>query len=233
MTEEKQSGNKTNKVLVVLCILLGLGCIFFALNTFVPGFQPVKSVEYVKLEDQKDELNVEYQKVQASLENSKTQIEGLKGQNAELDKLIAERQAEVDNLNSQIQTLMKNKNKTDSDRARLQELIKKLQEENTAYIAQIQQLAEEKKVLQEENKKLTTDLTVEKESNKKLSESNNYLSGKFEMGKLLQTQNIFATGVKTKSNGKEIETNKVNRLDKIRVCFETGDNKDVSDRVSK
>jgi hypothetical protein len=225
MTENSgNNGNKTNKVLVVLCILLGLGCLFFALNTFVPGFQPIKSVEYKKLEDQKENLNTEYETVKSALAENKAQVESLKGKNADLDKLIEQRQEEIDKKQAEIETLMKKANRSASETSKLKELIKKLQDDNNNYLQQIQQLAEEKKVLIEQNTKLTTDLTEQKETNKKLEGDKKFLSSKYELGKLLKTNNISATGIKSKSNGKEIETDKINRLDKIRVCFETGDN---------
>jgi hypothetical protein len=50
------------------------------------------------------------------------------------------------------------------------------------------------------------------------------LGEKFVQGSLLETQNLEITGVKYKKNGKEVTTSKVNKLEQLRICFETGDN---------
>ncbi len=221
MSENPSNGNTTNKVLIIICIILALGCAFFAYKTF----NPKKSVEYISLMDQKQNLDTEYQSTLKLLDDNKAQLESMKGQNADLDKMLAERESALNNLKMQYEALNKKANKTNADKAKMQALINDLQAQNKMYLEQIEKLAAEKKVLIEENTKLSTDLSSEKETTKQLTTEKTYLQGKFELGKLLRTQNIIATGVKTKSAGKEIETDKINKLDKIKVCFETGDNK--------
>jgi predicted nucleic acid-binding Zn-ribbon protein len=221
MSEEQSKGNNTNKILIAICILLALGCAFFAYKTF----NPKNSVEYITLLDQKQNLDTDYQTTLKTLDESKSQLAALQGQNEDMDKMLEERETALNNLKAQYETLNKKANKTSADKSKMQAIIDELQSQNKSYLEQIQKLAEEKKILIEENTKLSTDLTSEKETTKKLTTDKTYLQGKFELGKLLKTQNIIAVGVKAKSGGKEIETNKINKLDKIKVCFETGDNK--------
>ena len=221
MSENQSSGNNVNKILIALCILLALGCAFFAYK----AFNPQKSVEYVTLKDEKEKTDVEYQNTMKNLQATSDQLETMKGKNTELDALIKEREDKINGLTAQLSAISGKAKKSDADRAKMQAIIAELQKQNADYIAQINTLIEEKKILVEKNVKLETDLNSEKETTKQLSTEKEFLSGKFELGKLLQTNNIIATGIKSKGNGKELETNKINRLDKIKVCFETGDNK--------
>lgn len=221
MSENQSSGNNVNKILIALCILLALGCAFFAYK----ALNPQKSVEYVTLKDEKEKTDVEFQNTMKNLQATSDQLETMKGKNVELDALIKEREDKINGLTSQLSAISGKAKKSDADRAKMQAIIAELQKQNADYIAQINTLIEEKKILVEKNVKLETDLSSEKETTKQLSTEKEFLSGKFELGKLLQTNNIIATGIKSKGNGKEIETNKINRLDKIKVCFETGDNK--------
>jgi hypothetical protein len=219
---ENQSSNKTlTIVLGILCLILAGTTAYFANK----AMNPQKSIEYVQLKDEKDKTETVYQTTLNNLNSTSEQLETMKGKNVELDALIKEREEKIGALTSQLTTINKKANKTDADRAKMQTIIDELQKQNADYIAQINTLIEEKKILVEKNIKLETDLTSEKETTKKLSTEKEYLSGKFELGKLLQTNNIIATGIKSKGSGKEIETNKINRLDKIKVCFETGANK--------
>lgn len=221
MTENQSSGNNVNKILIGLVILLALGCAFFAYKAYTPK----NSVEYITLKDEKEKTDVQYETTMKNLTETSAQLETMKGKNAELDALIAEREEKIGALTSQLTAINSKAKKSDSDRAKMQKIIDELQKQNADYIAQINTLIEEKKILTEKNIKLETDLSQEKETTKQLSSEKEFLSGKFELGKLLQTNNIIATGIKAKGNGKEIETNKINRLDKIKVCFETGANK--------
>lgn len=221
MSENQSTGNNVNKILIALCILLALSTAFFAYK----AFNPQKSVEYITLKDQQVKTETDYQNTMKNLALTSEQLESMKGKNAELDALIKEREEKIGALTSQLSALGSKAKKSDADRAKLQALINELQKQNAEYINQINTLIEEKKILTDKNIKLETDLTAERETTKKLTSDKEYLTGKFELGKLLHTNNIKATGVKTKGSGKEIEINKINRLDKIKVCFETGDNK--------
>jgi len=221
MSENQSTGNNVNKILIALCILLALSTAFFAYK----ALNPQKSVEYITLKDQQVKTETDYQNTMKNLQLTSEQLESMKGKNNELDALIKEREEKIGGLTAQLAALGRKAKKSDGDRAKMQSLIDELQKQNAEYINQINMLIEEKKILTDKNIKLETDLTTERETTKKLTSDKEYLTGKFELGKLLHTNNIKATGVKTKGSGKEIEVNKINRLDKIKVCFETGDNK--------
>lgn len=221
MSENNNSRNPINLVLLGLCILLGVTCAVLAYKVM----NPQKSVEYITLKDEKEKTEVDYQNTLKSLDATTQELESMKGKNDELDAKIAERESKINELKTQLSAIAGKSKKTEADKAKMQSIITELQKQNADYLVQINTLVEEKKILVEKNTKLETDLSSEKETTKKLSNEKQFLSGKFELGKLLQTNNIFATGIKTKGSGKELETNKINRLDKIRVCFETGDNK--------
>lgn len=219
------SENQSSKrIWQILTVVFGLGLLFFILNTFIPGFQPVKSVEYQSLETEKAELDMSYSTALQQIEEQEMKIDELRGINDELDAKIAERDEEISKIKAEIDRIRSKKNASDAEVAKMKSLINQLQSENDSFIAQIQQLAEEKKILEEKNIVLTQKIDTISSEKSQLEKEKAFLGKKVELGSLLKTNGLYATGIKDKNSGKEVETDRVNKLDKIRVCYETGTN---------
>ncbi|MBK7958150.1 MAG: hypothetical protein IPK03_08505 [Bacteroidetes bacterium] len=155
-----------------------------------------------------------------------------KGINTRLDSLISVRESEMTEKKSEIERLLKKSNLTASELSKAKTLINELKAQNQQVLLDVDNLKKEIGILKEENSALTTNLQTEKETTKnlseaksKLEESNKFLTTKYDIAALLQTNNMQATGIKTKSNGKEVELNKISKMEKLRICYETGLNK--------
>lgn len=217
MSETNPSSKKTIYLVIILILLLInlVGAYFL--------FKGSKDLEAEKTEvvNLKDDLAG----LQAEFNSQLTEIESLKGKNAELDALLLERENEI---KGHLEEIQKWKNQSSYNKSQLNKLKDKIVEfesERIQFLSKIDDLTAQNEELIEVKQQLEKDLTSQKETTSILTEEKKYLSNKFELGSLLQADELTASGVKVKSNGAEKEVNKVKALDKILVCYQTGENK--------
>lgn len=217
--EENKNKSRIYIALIVL-LLVSFGISLFFINkqsTTIEKMQTELTDLETAAENQKDFLVNQYEDVVSLYDSLGEEYEFLKGINSELDSLLAKKGEENYLLRVEIDNL-KEKDKLSADEiAQLQALIEEYKKQNEAYIAEIESLVAQ-------NEALTASLEEEREKNQALTEENEYLGEKYEMGSLLETQNLEITGIKVKSSGKEVTTNNVKKLEQMRICFETGDN---------
>jgi hypothetical protein len=100
-----------------------------------------------------------------------------------------------------------------------------LQKVSQGYIRQMDSLYNVNKVLTEENIVIRHDLREARLENEMISSEKEVLSEKIVQASVLQVYNMSAMGVRDRGSGKEKETDKASRVDKIKVCFAIGENK--------
>lgn len=217
MSETNQGSKKTIYLVIILILLLInlVGAYFL--------FKGSKDLEAEKTEvvNLKDDLAG----LQAEFNSQLTEIESLKGKNADLDAILLEREAEIKQHLDEIQKWKNQSSYNKSQLNKLKDKIVEFESERIEFLSKIDDLTAQNEELIEVKDQLEKDLTSQKETTAILSEEKKYLSNKFELGSLLQADELTAGGVKVKSNGAERELNKVKALDKILVCYQTGENK--------
>jgi len=92
------------------------------------------------------------------------------------------------------------------------------------YIGQIDSLNTVIVALNTENRTLKTDINKQKRKNEDLNMDIARLSNKVAIGAKLTTQNVFVTGVKLRTNGKEKETIRVSQMDQLKITFALNEN---------
>lgn len=102
-----------------------------------------------------------------------------------------------------------------------------LQRVSQGYVRQMDSLYTVNKVLTEENIVLGQDLQEARGEIEEISRNNEALTEKVGQASVLQVYNMQALGIRDRGSGKEKETDKASRLDKIKVCFTLGENKIV------
>jgi len=100
-----------------------------------------------------------------------------------------------------------------------------LQKVSQGYVRQMDSLYTVNKVLTEENIEIRGDLQEAREENELIVRDNEELNEMVGQASVLQVYNLSAMGVRDRGSGKEKETDKASRLDKIKVCFTLGENK--------
>lgn len=181
-----------------------------------------KDVEKITVE--KSELQTEYMQVQQELNTQMAALEEMKGQNAELDAIIKVREQELKDQQAKITKLFKEKNFSASDLKKAKDMIASLQQQNADFMKKIDDLNIQNQVLTEEKELLETDLTGQKEINTALEEKNKKLGSKVELGSLLRADELTVTGIFVKNSGAEKDIDKIKKIEKLKVCYQTGNN---------
>ncbi len=180
----------------------------------------------------------ETQKLKAELETqynqALTDLEGQKSTNQELNAVIDQQKAELEQQRDKISGLLKNKGSL--DKARVE--IDNLKSQASQYMAQIEKLKSENAALAGENLNLSTekerlaaDLQSKAAENEELSTTKallvnekQTLSEKVNVASVIKMKSISAVGQKVKGSGKVKDENSAKSVDQIKVCFTTVEN---------
>ncbi len=92
------------------------------------------------------------------------------------------------------------------------------------YVRQMDSIVTINKDLTEENLQIKEEIKIEKRKNKKLTETTEALNNKVVEASVLQVYNLKSSAIHKKGGGKEIETDKVRRVDLIKICLSIGEN---------
>ncbi len=158
------------------------------------------------------------------LGETEAELTQYKGKNEELDNFLKEKNEQLQDYAERIQGLLKLQklNKGELDKA-LEE-IDQLRFYRRKYIAQIDSLSLQIESLHIENNNLKGDVKSQKRKNEDLTMENVGLKNKVAIGAKLNTTNIFVTGVKFRTNGKEKETIKTSQLEQLKITFNIAEN---------
>jgi hypothetical protein len=97
------------------------------------------------------------------------------------------------------------------------------------YVRQMDSLYRVNATLSEENVAIKKDLKDLRKEKDQIESDRKVLSGKVEIASLLKAINMEAAGIRMRSGGeKEVTTDKVQRVDQVRVCFTVGENEIAS-----
>ena len=217
MENNQGGGNKKVYIAIIALLLLINGVALYLLYS--------ENKAKKDLGDQKIALENDFKNLTDTLDAKKMELEAFRGKNAELDSVITAQQNEIDNQKKTISSLFAKGKMTSSELAKAKEMIAQYEASIAAMKQQIEQLTADKQKLTAENQQLSTDLNAEKQTTAALNQDLAIKNKKVELGSLLQLRNIEVLGIKKKSNGKEVDVNRVKQVESLRVSFETGDNK--------
>ena len=219
--------NKRNNYLTILLIIIAL---LAGANIYLWVKLNQKSKEAVVL---REAVNVDSMRIvdlDAKYNQALVEIQSMKGQNAKLDSILSEKEADINKMRSDLESARKSRKISDSEYNKqlgnLQKLVDDLK-------AQITQLEQEKGILVAEKDSLGRALVTSLDEGGKLKEQNKVLGRKAQLGSLLKPQNMTAAGVFGKGRKeKEKETTNAKKVERIRVCFDVDENK-VADPGTK
>ncbi|AWA30599.1 hypothetical protein HYN48_11140 [Flavobacterium magnum] len=203
---ENQRSNSSLKAVVVVLALLLLGSLAYIFKMTTDARKLETEVTTVKSE--KDNLLDSLAIVKNTYEQA------IKDKTEVSDELIAEREKVV-NLIADLQ-------KSKGDAASL----RKYRDQYNTLQANMKKLVAENEELKKQNETLTVqrDSTVvalgqQKKFNDTLVVQNENLAKTVEKGSKLVVMNLRTQAIKQRSSGKQIETERASRADKLKVCF--------------
>ena len=216
--ENKEQGQKksnVNKILIIIIALLTVFCgvlvwQYIELNKAVK----VEVAEKMEVTEEKDALSME-------LENMLKEYENLESNNETL-------QSEMDEQKARIELLLKEVEKHKGNTAMM---VKYRKETETLrkimhnYVITIDSLNTVNQTLRKENHEVKSELDVQHTKYQELNKEKSSLAQKVENASILAVIEGYATGILSKSNAKEGETNRAKKSEKIKVCFTLGENK--------
>lgn len=209
---KKEQAQKTNRLLIILIVLLSLALGF----TLWQYFELRKSLEHKGTEVER--LHDERGELQNELEDMLHGFDSLETDNDSMKVVLSERRTEIEDL------LKKAKNKDFA--------IYKLRKETTtlrtimkSYVVTIDSLNTMNVGLRKENDEVRITLSKERDKSKKLQQSNENLSSKVAIASRLSVSDLKVFGVRVKRDMTGKETSRARRSDKLRVCFTLDENK--------
>lgn len=206
-SSSQKKGGKTVVFFVIILLLLANGLLlwkFFAQK----AEKVVLTQKVVATTTSLDSVTTEYKQVKASLEKIQQDNVGLQSKLSENDEKIKEQA-------SKIERLIREKQSIDV----IKDELAKLKDLKTQYETKIAELEKTNQELTNQNQNLNTNLSLAKVKNENLAQENVTLSTKVAIGSILKADGIKVLGVKFKSSGKEVETNKSGKVQKIKTCF--------------
>ena len=206
----QRKNNRT--VFIVLLVLL-----LIAIQVYLYLKYTQRNTENQKLTEQVNADSVRIADLGMKYQEALANVESYKGQNAQLDSIIAVKEKALLDIKNNYNSLQKEKKLSEAEYNKqingLNGIVSDLQN-------QIIVLQQQNKILISKNDSLGKSLAEQITTSNQLATSNEELSKKVSVASLLKPTSINATGTRAKSSGKEEETNNAKKAEKLKVCFD-------------
>jgi chromosome segregation ATPase len=197
-------------------VIIGLSIIIAALI----GIIAYLYFEGQTIIDEKVELGIEKKEIMNELESLQTQFDTLSTSNDTLQAEIFVQQQKIEEMLVQIKkhkgdawTIRQLRKETETLRVVMKGYLHTIDSLNTLNIA-----------LEAENIEIKGELESEKKTSTKLRNETKNLSDVVNKGSKLQALDLWAAAIKIRSNGKQLETDKASKAEKIKSCFVLSEN---------
>lgn len=208
------SGNQGKKpgkafmAIVVILILAIAGILYWSFNmkSDLKVLLAEKELQRVELQQELDSMMYEHEQI-------KIEYGTLSDSLAVKDSIIQENAREIKKLLD-----------TQWEYYKIKKKLALLQKVSQGYVLQMDSLYRVNAALTEENAEIRKDLRSARQENERISKDREVLSEKVSQASILQVYNLDSYGIRDRGSGKERQTDKANRLDKIKVCFTLAEN---------
>jgi len=205
---DKKSGNKG--------ILIGLVAVIFLLIGYI--FYQYSNTQ--KVIEEKVQYAIEKNDLVNELTDIRQQYDTLFTDNSEMQGKISAQQGKIDSMLIQIKrhkgdawTIRKLKKETESLRVIMKGYLHTIDSLNTLNI-----------MLVEENTVIKGKLNQEKQKTKSLEEQSKDLNKVITKGAQLRALDLWAGTIRLRGNGKQMETDRANKAQKVKSCFTLSEN---------
>lgn len=203
--------------IIIIIILMALNGIF-VYNYFTTDKKLVVTEEKLFATDS---VKAELEKVLGETIN---ELDLYKGKNAQLDAFLKEKNDSLQEFAERIEVLLRQGRLTRDQLNKALEEMDQLRYYKRKYLNQIDSLSTQIGKLSSENTTLKGTINQQKRKYEDLNMENIKLNNKVAIGAKLNASQLFITGIKNRSNGKERETNRISQIEKIKVTFKIDEN---------
>jgi hypothetical protein len=209
LNSQKNSGSGKWIIITVLLLII----IVFILIWFLPMKSKYLSVISEK-EDQRVELQNELNNLMMKHDSIKVQYGALSDSLVKKDSIIMANAKEIQDLLNYKWEYGKVNKKLD--------LLRKITQ---GYVHQLDSLFTVNRELKEENEKIRQQYSKEQDRTRELSKDKEKLIETVTQAKVLKAYSITSEGVRFTGSGKEKETDKAGKIERVKICFVLGENK--------
>ncbi len=202
---------KKSKLQLIIIIILALLLIFFVIDKI---HQKQKTEEIIT---QLEESNTEKQNISNEMKELLMQYDELKTNNDTINAKLAAEQKRIKQL---IEELKYVKSSNSAKIKQYKKELNTLRKIMRSYIVQIDSLYTRNQELIKENAQVKNEYRIVISENQELSTARDSLEGTVKKASELKALNLVASGI----NKRGKKTNRISKLDKIKVCFTIDEN---------
>jgi len=206
---EKKSDSKKWILIAALLLIVIIAILIW--------FIPMKN-KYLSIISEKEAQKVE---LQNELDHLMTQHDSIKAEYGALSDTLAVKDSIIMANAKEIQELLNYKWEYGKVNKKL-ELLRKISQ---GYVHQLDSLYTVNRELKEENEKIRQQYDQEQDRTRTLSKDKEKLVEKLTQATVLKAYSISSVGVRLTGSGKEKETDKASKIERVKVCFTLGENK--------
>jgi len=178
---------------------------------------------------QKDNLYstvvTERDNLESMLADATSRYDELKTSDLKKDSIITAKDREIVEKKARISKLINNKNATEKDLAEARRLIASLNSDIDSYKIQVETLKNENQQLTQEKARVTVERDQVKRNFDSASSVIRDRDNLIELGSTLHASEFHIIGIDEKKDGKEKETEKAKKADKLRITFNLDENR--------
>ena len=209
--QDKEMPKNSNLWMYIILIVLALGIIGLSIKLIsvkneMKGLLAEKEIQRVELEKELDSLVIQHEQIKEAY--------------GELSDSLSTKDSIIQANAIEIKKLLNTK----WEYYKIKKKLSRLQVISQGYVRQMDSLYQVNHQLTEENQKIKEEIKIEKRKNKQLQQTQEELKGKVDKAAVLQVFNLRAVPVHKKGSGKERPTDKIKRVDRVKVCFTFGKN---------
>lgn len=215
--QPEEPRKKNNQITIIVLIILLIGSISF---NIYQSMNKSAAIELINV-DLRDERKAK-EKLQEQLNILTTEFETSKKDLMIKDSTLSKRDVEIFEKQKEIQNLLNKKELSESELKKAKRMINSLNGE-------IARFKDEIKLLRAQNDSLVianTTIVAEKEdiTNQLIVEKEKSIEKDKNIRSTFSVSNYKLTGLKVRKSGKEVETDRARRIDKLRVTFDLDPN---------
>jgi len=211
-TAQQEQKPKRNKLFLYLFLFMTIACAVLAWLFWTQKNETQTVVtENIQITQESEVVKKDLNQLQTEYDALKTDDEGIKKEIEEKKEEIAKLQAEAEKHKNDAYIISKLKKETKTLRDIMQHFVVEIDSLNTM-----------NKKLIAVNDSVSTELHSEKKKSSTLQSEKDNL---FKIGSVIKTSGMTVTAFNVKSKGKENDTKKAKKTDKIKIGFTLGENK--------
>jgi len=209
MSSEKNSGSKKWIIIAGLLLIVIIAILIW--------FLPMKS-KYLSIISEKEAQRSE---LQNDLNDLMEKHNSIKAEYGALSDTLSKKDSIILANAKEIQELLNYK----WEYAKVNKKLELLRKISQGYVHQLDSLYTVNRELGEENEKIRQQYSKEQDRTRELSKDKEKLNEKITLATVLKAYSISTVGVRLTGSGKEKETDKASKIERVKICFTLGENK--------